>query len=247
MSLRKRIFEVIEAASPEDLLSRCYDFFMMGTIVLSLLPLAFKQTNAAFVVIDAVTAAIFVVDYILRLTVADYKLQVHKWWAFVVYPFTPMALIDLISVLPVLGAINSGAKLLRVFRLMRTFRVLRSLKFIRYSRSVLIIFEVFRKQKRILITVASLAVAYILIAALLIFNVEPDSFQNFFDAVYWATVSLTTVGYGDIYPVSTIGRVVAMASSVFGIAIIALPSGIVTAGYLEEIRGERKDDQGGDA
>lgn len=75
-----------------------------------------------------------------------------------------------------------------------------------------------------------------MISALIVFNVEPDSFNTFFDAIYWATVSLTTVGYGDIYPVSVAGRVVTMISSVFGIAIIALPSGIITAGYMDEIR-----------
>ena len=93
-----------------------------------------------------------------------------------------------------------------------------------------------KKQKRVLISVAVLAAAYILVSALIVFNVEPESFKNFFDAIYWATVSLTTVGYGDIYPVSNIGRIVTMVSSVFGIAIIALPSGIITAGYLEEIK-----------
>ena len=80
-----------------------------------------------------------------------------------------------------------------------------------------------------------MAVAYILISALVIYNVEPDSFETFFDAIYWATISLTTVGYGDIYPITTIGRIVTMFSSAFGIAIIALPSGVITAGYLEEI------------
>lgn len=85
-----------------------------------------------------------------------------------------------------------------------------------------------------------MAIAYIVVSALVIFNVEPDSFETFFDAIYWATVSLTTVGYGDIYPVSTIGRIVTMISSVFGIAIIALPSGIITGGYLNEIN--KKDD-----
>ena len=83
---------------------------------------------------------------------------------------------------------------------------------------------------------------YIVIAALVIFNVEPDSFSTFFDALYWATVSLTTVGYGDIYPVTAIGRAVAMISSVFGIAIVALPSGIITAGYLSAIEGESEQD-----
>lgn len=80
-----------------------------------------------------------------------------------------------------------------------------------------------------------LTLGYILFAALVIFNVEPDSFDSFFDAVYWATVSLTTVGYGDIYPVSAVGRFVTMISSVFGIAIVALPAGIITAGYMKEI------------
>lgn len=231
--LRKRVFEVIEAASEDDALSRVYDWLMMATIVISMLPLAFKGTRPGFQVIDIVTAVIFILDYLLRLFTADFKMKLKRPWCFIAYPFSPMALIDLVSILPSLAAINGGLKLLRVFRLARTFRVLRTLKFIRYSKSVLIIFNVFRQQKRILITVLSLAAGYVLIAALLIFNVEPDSFETFFDAVYWATVSLTTVGYGDIYPVSTIGRAVAMASSIFGIAIIALPSGVVTAGYLD--------------
>ncbi|MEE1023645.1 MAG: potassium channel family protein [Acutalibacteraceae bacterium] len=83
-----------------------------------------------------------------------------------------------------------------------------------------------------------MAVAYILVSALVIYNVEPESFETFFDAIYWATISLTTVGYGDIYPVTTIGRIVTMISSAFGIAIIALPSGVITAGYLAEINKE---------
>ena len=75
-------------------------------------------------------------------------------------------------------------------------------------------------------------------SALVIFNVEPDSFSSFFDAVYWATVSLTTVGYGDIYPVSVFGRIITMLSSILGIAIVALPAGIITAGYMTEIQKE---------
>ena len=77
--------------------------------------------------------------------------------------------------------------------------------------------------------------AYIFVSALVIFNVEADSFNTFFDAIYWATVSLTTVGYGDIYPVTTAGRIITMISSLFGIAVVALPAGIITAGYMEII------------
>ena len=85
------------------------------------------------------------------------------------------------------------------------------------------------------ILVATMSVAYILVSALVIYNIEPESFETFFDAIYWATISLTTVGYGDIYPITTVGRVVTMVSSILGIAIIALPSGVITAGYLDEI------------
>ena len=68
-------------------------------------------------------------------------------------------------------------------------------------------------------------------------------FDSFFDALYWATTTLTTVGYGDVYPVSDLGRVISMLSSIFGIAVIALPSGVITAGYLEELKQLRKDNQ----
>ena len=146
---------------------------------------------------------------------------------------TSMALIDLLCILPSLSLINAGFRVLKIFRLLRTLRVFRVFKAVRYSKSIQMIKHVFITQKKPLITVGVLAVAYILISALVIFNVEPDSFETFFDAVYWATVSLTTMGYGDIYPVTTIGRIVTMVSSVFGIAIIALPSGIITAGFME--------------
>ena len=84
--------------------------------------------------------------------------------------------------------------------------------------------------------VGLLALGYIFISALIIFNVEPSIFPNFFDALYWATISLTTVGYGDIYAVSTTGKIITMISSFLGIAIVALPAGIITAGYMKEIK-----------
>ena len=162
--------------------------------------------------------------------------------SFFLYPITPMAIIDLLSILPSLTVLNNGLKLLKLFRLLRTLKVLRTFKFLRYSKSFEIIANVFKSQRKVLSAVGSLAVAYILISALVIYNVEPDSFNTFFDAIYWATVSLTTVGYGDIYPVTVIGRLVTMLSSVLGIAIIALPAGIITAGYMSEIKYSDNDD-----
>lgn len=146
-----------------------------------------------------------------------------------------MAIIDLVAILPTFNIVTQGFKILKLFRLLRTLKVLRVFKFVRYSKSITIISNVIKKQKEPLSAVCVLAAAYIVICALIIFNVEPDTFDNFFSAIYWATVSLTTMGYGDIYPISTTGRIVTMLSSFVGIAIVALPSGIITAGYMEEI------------
>ena len=156
------------------------------------------------------------------------------------YPVTPMAIIDLMAILPSVTVLNNVFRLLKLFRLLRTLKVLRAFKFLRYSKTFEIIASVFKKQKKVLSAVATIAIAYILFSALIIYNVEPESFETFFDAIYWATISLTTVGYGDIYPVTTFGRIVTMISSIFGIAIIALPSGVITAGYLVEINDDEE-------
>ena len=160
---------------------------------------------------------------------ADYKIKKGKK-SFILYPFTPMAVIDLLSILPTIVAINSAFKILKVLRLLRTLRVFRVFKVVRYSKSISIIINVFKKQKESLLVVCGMAIGYILVSALIVISIEPETFPTFFDAIYWATVSLTTVGYGDIYAVSTAGKIITMISSIFGIAIVALPAGIVTAG-----------------
>ena len=238
--MRKRLFEIIEKSDGNDKLSTLYDYTMIVIITLSLIPLLFKHENAFFTVTDKVTAGIFIVDYLLRLATADYKFEKEGIKSFLRYPFSGMAIIDLLSILPSLTFVNSSLKVLRVVRMMRAMRVVRVFKAMRYSRSFEIIGNVIRMSKESLVAVCALAAGYILISAIIIFNVEPDSFNTFFDAVYWATVSLTTVGYGDIYPVSTMGRVITMASSIFGIAIVALPAGIITAGYMSELQQEKE-------
>ncbi len=239
--MRKRIFEVIETSNGNDKLSSIYDIFMIIAIVVSLIPLAFKTEHFALQIMDKVCVVIFIIDYILRFVTADFKYNKKSIISFIRYPFSFMAIIDLVSILPSISAINSGFKVLRIMRMVRALRVFRVFKAARYSKSIQIIAKVFKKSKEPLAAVGTLAVAYVLISALIIINVEPDSFNNFFDAVYWATVSLTTMGYGDIYPVTTIGRIVTMLSSVFGIAIVALPSGIITAGYMSEIEKDKKE------
>lgn len=237
--MRRRIFEIIEIASENDRTSTIYDSLMMVVIIASLVPLAFKETNSLFDLVDMVTVCIFIFDYTLRLLTADMKLK-RGAVSFVLYPLTPMALIDLMAILPSFTALLPGMRLVKLLRLFRTFRVFRSFKVFRYAKSVQIIIDVIRTQRTPLLAVCSMAAGYVLISALIIFNVEPGTFDSFFEAVYWATVSLTTMGYGDIYPVTTIGRIVTMISSFVGIAIVALPAGIITAGYMDKINEEKE-------
>lgn len=237
--VRKQIYRMIETANGSDKISAFYDYTMMAVIIASLIPLAFKSTNPLLTVIDRLSVSIFIIDYLLRWITADLKLG-RGWASFFVYPFIPPAIIDFLCILPFFVGVAVGLRLLKIFRLVRTFRVFRTAKFFRYSKSLHVISRVIQKQKAPLIAVCTLAVSYVLISALVVFNVEPDTFNSFFDAVYWATVSLTTVGYGDIYPVTIAGRIITMISSLMGIAIVALPAGIITAGYMEEINGRDK-------
>ena len=241
--MRKRVYEIIEVAKEGDRSSAVYDSFMIVIITLSLLPLVFKESTPFLTALDKVAAGIFIADYLLRWSTADLKFQSRGPVPFLRYPFSFMAVIDLLSILPSLTFLNSGFKLLRLIRMSRAFRVFRVFRALRYSRSLRIIRDVLRSSRTSLAAVGTMALGYIFVSALVIFNAEPDSFQNFFESLYWATVSLTTVGYGDIYPVSTIGRIIAMVSSVFGVAIVALPSGIITAGYMRELEKEQLDRQ----
>lgn len=242
MNYRKRIFEIIEIAEDDDKLSNIYDAFMMISIIASIVPMAFKTTNIVFEIVDKVTVGIFIVDYFLRIMTADLKLKKGAK-SFIIYPFTPMAIIDLVAILPSLVVVNSGFKLLKVFRLLRTLRVLRVFKVIRYSTPIKMILGIFKRTKESLLFVCGIAAGYVLISALVVFNVEPNTFGNYFDAVYWATVSLTTMGYGDIYPVTVAGKIVTMISSFMGIAIVALPAGIITTGLMEELNEHKESTQ----
>lgn len=235
---RKQLFDIIETES-NTVLSRLYDWIMLILIVISLIPLAFRdQTTTTFIWFDKISVSAFIVDYLLRWLTADYKLPNRpKWQAFLLYPFTVFAIIDLLSIIPSFTVFNRAFKLFRITRLLKILRVFR---FLRYSKNMRILFKVLHKERHILFTVFLIAVAYIFITALIMFNLEEsDMFENFFDALYWATTTLTTVGYGDIYPKTDLGRVISMFSAVFGVAVIALPSGVITASYLEELKDEK--------
>ena len=242
--MRQKIFEIIERDENDNLISKLYDRIMQLAIFVSIIPLMFRGQNVIFTTIESVVTILFVTDYLLRWLTADLRSKKKGIWAFVLYPFTLIAIIDLLTILPAISYVNDSLRVLRTWRLLR---ILRIAKVFKYYEPLQIVMEVFRKKAPVLLTVVGFALFYIFVTALFMFNVEQSVnpktgelfFDDFFDALYWSTCTLTTVVYGDIYPISDIGRVVSMISALVGIAIIALPSSIITAGYMEEVQ-ERK-------
>lgn len=245
MTLRQKIYSIVEPRynTNDGMVSRVYDWVMLVAIIIGIIPLMFREQTRLFYTFDIVSCGIFIIDYIMRWMTADYRIKKGAL-SFLIYPFTIMAIIDLLSILPTFNFVKDAFKLTRVIRLAKIVRVV---KIIRYFEPLRVVMAVIKKQRVILCTVLSLAVVYVFITALIMFNAEeqinPDTgeylFPTFFDAFYWASCTLTTVGYGDIYPISATGRVISIISSVVGIAIIALPSGIITAGYMDEVKNRK--------
>lgn len=238
--MRRKIYNIIEHSKDGGKIGLAYDIVMLGAIAVSIIPLMFVENCPAFRYIEIVTVALFIIDFFLRWITADIRMG-KKGLSFVLYPFTLWAIIDLLSILPGLSVLSKGFKIFRVTRLLK---ILRLFKFVRYSDKIQVLGRVLKREKGVLLTVLGIALFYVFLTALIMFNAEPHinpttgdvTFETFFDALYWATVTLTTVGYGDLTPVTDIGRFVSMLSSLFGVAIIALPSGVITASYLEELK-----------
>ncbi|MBQ7429451.1 MAG: ion transporter [Butyrivibrio sp.] len=232
--LKKRIYEIIETGHEGDIASIIYDIMIVISIIGGFTPLMIKQVNAYTKALDLLIIFVFFVDYVLRVYTSDYKMGIKSYKAYIYYATTPMAIIDLLSIVPILSFIIPGnTVIIDAFRL---FKVMRILKVTRYSSTMVAVSNVIRRVKNELGAVLLFTLLYIYTSALIIFQVEPDSFNSFFDAIYWATISITTIGYGDISPTTSLGRFVTMLSALVGVAIIALPTGIITAAYMDEIK-----------
>ena len=245
---RKWINDLVEPGKG-GILSQVYDCLMFVAIVLGTLPLLFREYRPLFWYFDIFSGVIYIVDYVLRWVTCDLRSEKPRWKAFLLYPFTPMAILDLLSILPTFEVISSSYKLAKSARLLKIFRFS---KIVRYIGPLEIFITVIKKQWKLLLAVVLVALFDILITAIIMFQSEQEIdpvtgeyvFKTFYDAFYWAAITLTTVGYGDLSPVSNVGKTLSIISSLIGIGVIALPSSIITAGYMQELNQRMKEENG---
>lgn len=241
-SMRTRIYEIIARPKRGDNASHLYDLFIVLVSILSLVPVVFhangldESAQHTLQIIDIVAVYILCFDYLLNWMTFDIAQGKRgKWTEFLKYPFTITAIVNLLSILPTLNLLPGEFLFLRVLRIVRLFR---------YSRHLTLIINVFVRERKTLVSAVVLALAFIFTMALLMFTFEPTTFDNFVDALYWSTITLTTIGFGDITPESDLGYILTSISSIIGIFILALPAGIMTGGFLQQLK--RQDEEGDD-
>ena len=232
---RKQIFYITEPLSKKHRASKWYDYMMVVVTLVSFVPLVFHDESILpLEIINLICAAVFVIDYALRFMTADYHYKSDSAWSFAKYPFSLMALIDLLVILSVVTSVNSGLRLLRAARLLHVARIFE------HSRSLQLIKIVLKRALRPLLFVASMALIYIFMVAAVMFNEEPELFPDFLDALYFSVMSLAAIGYGDIVPMTELGRAIMMVSAVMGVAVFALPTSVITAEYVAVVNEYRE-------
>jgi len=242
--LKERIYRILEQPDPSDHLAKVWNFVIVTAIAITTLAVVIETIDAVdrqfrtlLRTVEAIALAIFVTEYLLRLWVITCSPRyAHPFFGRLRFAVTPLALIDLLAIAPALVASRLD---LRVLRVVRLARVLRVLKLARYSRGMGLIGTVVRQKKEeLLIALGFFLILLVMTSSLVYFaehDAQPKVFSSIPAAMWWAVVTMTTVGYGDIYPVTVLGRFLAGITALLGIAAFALPTSILGAGFLAEL------------
>ena len=237
---RKRIFEIIQIGNREDFPSRAFDIFIVTAIVLNIAVLildTFDQLSAydgVFRTVEIVTILIFCVEYALRIWTADllYPDEKKKGKAILKFIFSFDGLVDLLTILPFFFLSGMGAvRFLRVARIFHLFRINTQYE------SFQVITSVLKEKRNAILYSVFIIVVLILASSLTMYSVEhaaqPEAFKNAFSGIWWSVSTVFTVGYGDIYPVTVLGRVLGVIITFLGVGAVAIPTGILSAGFVE--------------
>lgn len=244
---RKRTYEILEVAAPRDITSRIFDIFIVTLIFLNVIAIILEtierpalQFAQFFKTFEIFSVIVFSIEYLLRVWSSTenprFKKPIIGRVRFII---TPLALVDLFAVLPFYLPmfIPFDLRFIRAIRLIRLFRLF---KMGRYSESIKLFGKVLRAKKEELFIVVFAVFILLTISSSLLYYVEyeaqPEIFSNIPAAMWWGVATLTTVGYGDIYPITPIGKFLGAIISLLGIGLFALPAGVFSAGFIEEIR-----------
>ena len=242
---RKRVFEIVEIGAADDALSRGYDFFGSFVVVLALaasVAATFDGAEARCGVllntVEIVTSAFFAVDYALRVWTARCLYPtLTPGKATVRYVSSVGGLIDLVSFLPTFLPVffPSGMVAFRMFRVVRIFRLFRINA---YYDSLHVITEVLRGKRQQLLSSVFIILTLMLASSLCMYSLEheaqPEVFRNAFSGIWWSVSTLLTVGYGDIYPITTAGKIFGIVITFLGVGMVAIPTGIISAGFVDQ-------------
>lgn len=247
-NIKLRVFEIIEKANENDTASKVFDYMILLLITLNVLAViaeSFNEIATSYYiflkVFETISVLIFSVEYLLRLWTADIKYKnrnISKYKSRIKYILSFMALIDLFAVLPFYLPMIIAVDL-RFLRMIRISRMMRIFKYNRYSKALNLITKVIKEKAEELVATIFIMCFLILIASTLIYYIEsevqPEAFPNIVAAFWWAVATLTTVGYGDVYPVTAMGKFLAGIIAILGIGFVALPTGIISSGFMNEI------------
>lgn len=247
MRMRKKIDELLDATVIESRLERNLNLFLMGLIFFNVLAVMLETEQALYLRyrpffdwLEVVSVLIFSSEYLLRLwSCTENAKYSHPFWGRIRYMLSPMAAVDLLAIapfyLPMLIPFD-----LRFLRVLRLFRMFRLLKLGRYMRSLRRIRNVFvEKKEELFIAIFSVLILLVLSSSLMYFvenEAQPDKFSSIPAAMWWGIATLTTIGYGDMYPITLLGKVLGGMISILGIGLFALPAGILASGFATEIQ-----------
>ena len=245
-NVKKYIYNIIRDDDQNDLKSNIFDFTIIILVIINVIVI-FLDTfeniriyiEPYYKIIDTVSIIVFSIEYILRIwTASIMHSNISPFKSRIKYIFSAEAIIDLIVLfsfyLPLFSYQN-----IKFIRILRLFRILSILKINRYTHALSDLRNVLKKKSIQLISSIFVVGVLIIFSALLMYYIEneaqPGSFNNAYSSLWWAIATLTTVGYGDIYPVTVLGKLLGILISLMGIALIAIPTGIITAGFMEQI------------
>jgi len=238
--IKRRIFDVIQISNTSDGPSRIFDIFLVAVIVANIVAMFLEtfQSLQRFAPllerVEIVTVAVFCVEYALRLWTAEYLYpSLPKWRAVLRFLYSFDGIVELMTILPFFFL--SGAV---AFRMMRVVRIFHLFRINANYDSFNVITTVLHEKRNQIVSSLFIILVLMLASSLCMYSVEhaaqPDKFRNALSGMWWSVSALLTVGYGDVYPVTILGRVMAVVISFLGVGAVAIPTGIISAGFVEQ-------------